>query len=107
MKALLTTAGEAQETATRALTQAREEKNTLVTKSNSLQRTLESLKHDLARMSRELEKQRIATQQLRMSLTEAIDDRDKAIAAKEEWREVASFPGIIDKLDKASVKENE
>lgn len=98
---------ESEMSANKSLESACDEKNVLVAKSNSLQRTLESLKQDLGRMTRESEKQRCSTRQLRMSLTEAIDDRDKAIAAKEEWREVASLPGSIDKLDKASAKENE
>ncbi|KAJ8603995.1 hypothetical protein CTAYLR_003383 [Chrysophaeum taylorii] len=93
--------------ASKALEKAREDNNSLVARSNSLQRTLESLKHDLGRVTRESDKQRCATQRLRMTLTEAIDDRDRALAAKEEWREVASFPSTVDKIDKASAKENE
>jgi len=103
----LEAARDAQAAGAKALDRARDEKNQLIAKSNSLQRTLESLKHDLGRVTRESEKQRCATQQLRLTLTEAIDDRDKALAAKEEWREVAGFPGTVDKLDKASAKENE
>lgn len=98
---------ESEKSANKSLESACDEKNSLIAKSNSQQRTLESLKQDLGRMTRESEKQRCSTRQLRMSLTEAIDDRDKAIAAKEEWREVASLPGSIDKLDKASAKEHE
>lgn len=97
----------AEAAAARALDGAREEKNRLIAKSNSLHRTLESLKQDLGRMTREAEKQRLSTQQLRLTLSEAIDDRDKAIASKEEWREAASFPTTIEKIDKASAKENE
>mmetsp|Transcript_5650 Transcript_5650/g.14551 ORF Transcript_5650/g.14551 Transcript_5650/m.14551 type:complete len:241 (-) Transcript_5650:61-783(-) len=107
VRAELQTAQTAERSAADALENACEEKNKLIAKSNSLQRTLESLKHDLGRMTRESEKQRCATQQLRMSLTEAIEDRDKALAAKEEWREVASFPGTVEKLDKVSAKEHE
>lgn len=106
-RAELRAARDARAKAETELEAATEGKNALVARSNSLQRTLESLKHDLGKTTRESEKQRLASQRLRMTLTEAIDDRDRAIAAKDEWREIVSQTNSVDKLDKASAKEHE